>query len=114
LTQPAISPRQLNRSTLARQLLLDREAIGVGEAVRRVVAVQAQQPASPYVGLWNRIVDFEPTDLDAAFARQEVVKAPLMRATLHAVHADDYPPSATPWSRYCAAPASTRASQRPE
>jgi len=41
--------------------------------------------------LWNRLADFEPADLDAAFAGRAVVKATLMRITLHAVHADDYP-----------------------
>jgi hypothetical protein len=75
---------------LGRQLLLRRQSLGVAKAVRRVVALQAQHPASPYLALWNRLVDFDPADLDAAFARQEVVKATLMRITLHAVHATDY------------------------
>ncbi len=35
-----ITPRVLNRSTLARQLLLAREPIGVEDAVRRVVALR--------------------------------------------------------------------------
>ncbi|MEU6876717.1 winged helix DNA-binding domain-containing protein [Streptomyces sp. NPDC046712] len=87
-----ISARGLNRSTLARQLLLRREAIGAAEAVRRVVALQAQQPASPYLALWNRTAAFDPTELDGAFAVGTVVKSTLMRITLHAVHADDYRP----------------------
>jgi DNA glycosylase AlkZ-like len=41
--------------------------------------------------LWNRLAAFDPADLDAAFAGHAVVKATLMRITLHAVHADDYP-----------------------
>jgi Winged helix DNA-binding domain len=86
-----MTARQLNRATLARQLLLRREAVGVTEAVRRVVALQAQEAASPYLALWNRLTAFDPADLDAAFACQAVVKATLMRLTLHAVHADDYP-----------------------
>lgn len=85
-----ITARGLNRSTLGRQLLLRRESIDVADAVRRVVALQAQQPASPYVALWNRLTGFDPADLDAAFAGHEVVKATLMRITLHAVHAEDY------------------------
>ena len=75
---------------LGRQLLLRRESLGVADAVQRVVALQAQQAASPYLALWNRLADFNPTDLDAAFAGHEVVKATLMRITLHAVHAGDY------------------------
>ncbi|MGW6567653.1 winged helix DNA-binding domain-containing protein [Streptomyces sp. NPDC054975] len=85
-----ISARGLNRSTLARQLLLRRERVGAAEAVRKVVAVQAQQPASPYLALWNRTVAFDPADLDRAFADGTVVKSTLMRITLHAVHTDDF------------------------
>lgn len=82
--------RALNRATLARQLLLQRESVEVGEAVRRVLALQAQHPASPYLALWNRIDGFDPAGLDAAFADRTLVKATLMRVTLHAVHADDH------------------------
>ena len=86
-----ITARGLNRATLHRQLLLRREALGVAEAVRRVVALQAQEPASPYIALWNRLADVDPRALGAAFAERTVVKATLMRITLHAVHVDDYP-----------------------
>lgn len=86
-----LTPRQLNRATLARQMLLGREAVGVVDGIRRIVAVQAQQPASPYIALWNRLAAFDPADLDAAFADHTVVKATLMRTTLHAVDADDHP-----------------------
>ncbi|MFD9302732.1 winged helix DNA-binding domain-containing protein [Streptomyces sp. NPDC060048] len=86
-----VTARELNRSTLARQLLLGREALGVGDGIRRVVALQAQQAASPYLALWNRLADFDPAELDAAFSGHEVVKSTLMRITLHAVHADDFP-----------------------
>jgi hypothetical protein len=85
-----ITARELNRATLARQLLLHREPLSVADTVRRVLALQAQQPASPYLALWNRIDGFDPADLDAAFADGTLVKATLLRITLHAVHADDY------------------------
>jgi Winged helix DNA-binding domain len=85
-----ITERALNRATLGRQLLLQREPLGVVEAMRRVVAVQAQHSASPYLALWNRLTGFQPGDLDAAFARHEIVKTTLMRVTLHAVRAEDY------------------------
>jgi hypothetical protein len=51
-----ITARELNRATLDRQLLLQREPLGAVDAVRRVVAVQAQTPASPYLALceWPR------------------------------------------------------------
>ncbi|MEX0173899.1 winged helix DNA-binding domain-containing protein [Streptomyces sp. LMG1-1-1.1] len=85
-----ITARALNRSTLARQLLLGRETLGVGEAVRRVVAIQAQQPGSPYVALWNRVAGFDPAALDGAVGDYELVRSTLMRLTLHLVHAEDY------------------------
>jgi hypothetical protein len=85
-----ITARELNRSTLGRQMLLRRESCDAADAVRRVVALQAQQAASPYLALWNRLTGFDPADLDAAFADRSVVKATLMRITVHAVHAGDY------------------------
>jgi DNA glycosylase AlkZ-like len=85
-----ITARELNRATLARQLLLSRSPASVGDGVRKVVALQAQQPASPYVALWNRLAGFDPAELDAAFAGHEVVRATLMRITMHAVHAADH------------------------
>ncbi len=86
-----ITARQLNRATLARQLLLRRESVGVVEAVHRVVALQAQEPASPYLALWNRLKRFDPAELDRAFTARTIVKGSLMRVTLHAVDAADYP-----------------------
>jgi len=82
---------QLNRTTLQRQLLLSRERVSVADAMRRVMALQAQEPASPYVALWNRIEGFRADELDRAFDQGELVKASLMRITLHAVTAHDYP-----------------------
>jgi hypothetical protein len=87
----SLTAGQLNRATLGRQLLLRRESMDVVEAVRRCVALQAQEAASPYLALWNRLADFDPADLDAAFTACALVKATLMRITLHAVHAGDYP-----------------------
>jgi len=85
-----ITARALNRATLARQLLLARAPLGVVEAVRRVVALQAQQPASPYIALWNRLDGFDPISLDESLAGLRLVRASLMRITVHTVHADDY------------------------
>lgn len=87
-----ITMRALNRATLARQLLLRRESCDIASGVRRVVALQAQHPASSYLALWSRLTDFDPAALDAAFATHEVVRATLLRLTLHTVHAGDYQP----------------------
>jgi hypothetical protein len=86
----AVTARQLNRATLNRQLLLERQPIGPSEAVRRMLAIQAQEAASVYIALWSRVAAFDPAALDAALASSELVKASLMRVTLHVVHAEDY------------------------
>ena len=85
-----MSVRALNRATLGRQLLLRRESVDVPQAVRRLVALQAQHPASPYLALWNRLSPFDPRLLDDAFTAREVVKGNVPRMTLHAVHVEDY------------------------
>ncbi len=87
-----LTARQLNRATLARQVLLGREPLTVVDAVSRLTALQAQEPVSPYIALWNRVTEFDPADLDRAFADRSLIKATLMRITLHAVAADDYSP----------------------
>ena len=92
MSSPRLTARQLNRATLARQMLLRRERVSVVNAVQRVMALQAQEPASPYLALWNRIEGFDPAELDKAFADHAIVKASMMRLTLHAVAATDYPP----------------------
>lgn len=90
-----LTARELNRATLARQLLLGRErpadGDGLAGVVRRVVALQAQHPASPYLALWNRVDGFDPAALDAAYADRELVRGTSLRITLHTVHARDHP-----------------------
>jgi hypothetical protein len=81
---------RLNRATLARQLLLERAAIRPTTAVKRIGGLQAQEPASPYIALWSRLAAFDPATLDRAFHGRRVVKATLMRSTLHVVTRDDY------------------------
>lgn len=85
-----LTGRQLNRATLARQLLLERANLDVRAATERIGGLQAQEPASPHIGLWTRLAGFEPADLDRALAQRSVVKGTLMRSTLHIVSAADY------------------------
>ena len=79
----------LTHSTMVRQGLSSRRSVGVTDAVRSVLALQAQEPAAPYVALWNRIDRFDAHDLDRALADGAIVKASLFRFTLHAVDAAD-------------------------
>lgn len=55
-----LSQRQLNRATLARQMLLERAQMAPYEAVRHLVGLQAQTPQSWYRTLWSRLTDFDP------------------------------------------------------
>ena len=87
---PFLSADQLNRATLARQLLLERVAIQPTTAIERIGGLQAQEPASPYLALWSRLEAFDPAAVDRAFQRRRLVKATLMRSTLHVVTRDDY------------------------
>jgi Winged helix DNA-binding domain len=82
--------RQLNRATLDRQMLLERENVDLLTAVAKIVAIQAQEPCSPYIALWNRMRGFDPADLDEAFTSGAIRKATLMRITLHAVTVADH------------------------
>jgi hypothetical protein len=82
--------RELNRATLARQMLLERETIPVPAAVERLVALQAQAALPPYVGLWTRLKDFQRDDLAQPIEQHEIVKATFLRATLHILTAADY------------------------
>lgn len=85
----ALSRRALNRSTLARQLLLERVRMPAVAAVDRVVGLQAQVPLVPYTALWNRLADFDPNELSQLLEDRSVARLPLMRATIHLVTAAD-------------------------
>lgn len=52
--------------------------------------MQAQWPKSPYIALWTRIQGFKRDDLTRELDERNVVKATLMRATLHIVSSEDY------------------------
>jgi hypothetical protein len=82
---------ELNRATLARQLLLERRRIGAVAAIERLAGLQAQWPPSPYVGLWSRVAGFRRSTLEQAVLRGDVLKPAVMRGTLHLISARDYP-----------------------
>ena len=85
-----MSTTRLNRATLARQMLLTREALPVAAAVERLCGMQAQEPRPPFVGLWTRLARFARRDLDQALHERSVVRGTLMRGTLHLMSASDY------------------------
>jgi len=82
--------RELNRATLARQLLLERKRLAPTAVIERLVGMQAQWPPAPYVGLWTRTTGFRRESLERALVRGAIVKATVMRQTLHLVTRRDY------------------------
>jgi hypothetical protein len=90
-TPRILSDRELNRALLARQFLLKRAPLSPVTAIERLAGLQAQWAPAPYVGLWSRLAKFSIADLERALAARTVVKATLMRGTLHLVSAQDYP-----------------------
>lgn len=85
-----LSIRALNRATLARQLLLAREPVPAADAVGRLCGMQAQEPKPPFLGLWTRLDGFKPSDLHGALHDRSLVRATMMRATLHLMTGADY------------------------
>lgn len=81
---------ELNRATLARQMLLERQSLSVPAAIEKLVGLQAQLAVSPYIGLWTRLQNFQRENLADLIDNHEVIKATLMRSTLHLFTADDY------------------------
>jgi hypothetical protein len=86
----ALSTRALNRATLARQMLLARERVDVVTAVARLAGMQAQIPKPPFLGLAARIEGFDADELRRAIAGGALVRATLMRGTLHLVTKKDF------------------------
>jgi hypothetical protein len=62
----------------------------VPKAVEQLAGLQAQYTPSPYLSLWARVEGFERESLTRALKRRTLVKALLMRGTLHIVTAQDF------------------------
>jgi hypothetical protein len=82
--------RELNRATLARQLLLQRKRLSPTAVIERLVGLQAQWPPAPYMGIWTRTTSFKRESLERELATGDIVKANVMRQTLHLVTRRDY------------------------
>jgi hypothetical protein len=85
-----LTARELNRAALARQLLLEPAPLGPTAAIEHLVGVQAQWPPAPYVGIWTRTTGFRREALERELAAGTIVKATVMRQTLHLVTRRDY------------------------
>lgn len=90
MTVQTLTLTQLNRTLLARQLLLERQAIQPIEAIEQLIGLQSQIPNPPYIGLWTRLASFKRNDLTQLMESKQIVRAPLMRSTLHLMTASDH------------------------
>jgi hypothetical protein len=84
-----LTQRQLNRATLARQLLLERADRQVAATVELLGGLQAQTTHTWYVGLWCRLRPFDPVAVGSMLERRELVRIGLQRSTIHLVTAGD-------------------------
>lgn len=71
-------------------MLLEREELAADEAIGRVAGLQSQVPVTPFVGLWARLAGFQECELQQLIDARRIVRATMMRHTIHFVRADDY------------------------
>lgn len=84
-----LSRNQLNRALIERQMLRERADRSALATIEHLFGIQAQEPKSPYVGLWTRLRDFRPQELEDLLTGRQAVRMLLMRGTIHLVSARD-------------------------
>jgi winged helix DNA-binding protein len=90
VAERVLTLRELNRATLARQLLLERKRLSPTAVIDRLVGMQAQSPPAPYIGIWTRTTSFRREALERELARANIVRATVIRQTLHLMTRRDY------------------------
>nr|WP_249125126.1 winged helix DNA-binding domain-containing protein [Saccharopolyspora erythraea] len=81
--------RELNRALLARQLLLDRRKLRLTNVLEHLVGLNAENPDSPYIGLWSRLEDFRFSALAELINEREAGTSRQMRGAKHLTSAAD-------------------------
>ena len=81
----SLSREQWNRTLLQRQHLLERVDEDAVEVIDRCVGLQSQDPQAAFFGLWSRVRDFDPGELDSLIENREVVRMALQRGTVFAM-----------------------------
>ena len=84
-----LSLRDLNRTLLARQHLLERTAVPALGMVEHLLGLQAQENLPPYLSLAARIEGFDPRVLSEALETGAAVRFLTMRGTIHVLVPDD-------------------------
>jgi len=81
--------RDLNRTLLLRQHLLERASMPALPVVEHLLGLQAQEGLSPYLSLAARVEGFDPGELSDALEHGAAVRLMAMRGTIHVLTPDD-------------------------
>lgn len=71
-------------------MLLERATVEPLAAIERLAGMQAQLARPSFIGLWSRVEGFRREDLVALIDRRDVVRATMMRGTIHLMSRADY------------------------
>ncbi|MET1058798.1 MAG: winged helix DNA-binding domain-containing protein, partial [Nocardioides sp.] len=84
-----LTARDLNRTLLARQHLLERTSMPVAGMAAHLVGLQAQENLPPYLSLAARLEPFDPYDVTRGLEERSLVRLLTMRGTIHLLVPDD-------------------------
>lgn len=87
-----ITLEQATRFTLKSHFLTERTKNGVLRVISRISGLNSQTARAPYVSLWSRVRNFAREQFDRALYEDKLlIKAWLMRGTVHTIPSDEYP-----------------------
>ena len=84
-----LTARDLNRTLLARQHLLERTTASVPEMVGHLVGLQAQENLPPYLSLAARLDDLDPYAVSRGLEDRSLVRLLTLRGTIHLLVPED-------------------------
>lgn len=84
-----LTARQLNRTLLRRQHLLERVDLTPFEMTRHLLGLQAQETLPPYLSLHARLTSFDPLVVSRALEDRTLVRLLTMRGTIHLLAPED-------------------------
>lgn len=86
-----VTPEQITSFTLKSHFLTERKENPLPEVVSNICGLNAQSARASYISLWSRVKGFQKTGLDRALYEDRLlIKAWLMRGTVHVIPCHDY------------------------